>query len=120
MQINLLNVEELIFSNKKIHKLLPEFAHCFDQWKMSKRIPALKNLGRQALIDLLAEISSEDTSKLELFFKEKITIDKLDNQIITNQITTCDKLQEILCKQVDFQDFCISRKGEQVYISFWR
>jgi hypothetical protein len=120
MQINLSNVEELIFYNKKINKLLPEFAHCFDQWKMSKRIPALKNLGSQALIDFLAEVSSEDISKLELFFNEKVTIDKLDNQIITNQTTTCDKLQEILCKQVDFQDFCISRKGEQVYISFWR
>lgn len=120
MQINLLNVEELIFRDKNAQRALPEFKHLYDQWSLSQQIPALKFVGRKVLIDFLLELNSEHILALESHFEQPITLDKFDDQCVKSDEIDCLELQDRLCEQEGFTDFCISRKDNLTYISFWR
>ena len=53
MEINLKNIEEIIFFDKKIQLLLPEFRHFFDQWQLGQHIPGMKALAKRSVLDVL-------------------------------------------------------------------
>jgi len=123
IKINFSNAEELIFWNQEVQKLLP--AHLFsifEQWRMAKRIPFLKEMGKQAVLDLLNNITEEDVDLLEQHFQEKIIIEKLNYHITRefkvplNDPNLCNQL----CEITGFNYFSTWRDHEFLYISFWR
>lgn len=123
IKINFSNAEELIFWNQEIQKLLPtHLFSIFEQWRMAKRIPFLKEMGKQAILDLLNNITEEDVDLLEQHFQEKIIIERLnysttrDFKIPLNDTNLCDQL----CEIIGFNYFSIWRDHEFLYISFWR
>lgn len=118
MILNLQNIETLIFLDSKIKNLLPEFSMLFEQWKISKRVPGLKTMGQQCLIDLLNSLENEQLLKLEEYFGEGIVVEPIDAKLIANH--EFDLVTDKLCSFEGYQDFCISRKKDKIKITFWK
>jgi hypothetical protein len=117
MEINLKNVEEIIFFDQKMSSILPEFRHFLDQWRLGKTIPALAALGSQSVLDLLNSIGPEQIKKLEEYFETEVIVNKFDKNIVKNHSM---KIDDSLCGYMGFKDFCIYRKDDQVSLTFWR
>lgn len=117
MEINLKNVEEIIFFDKKMHEILPEFRHFLDQWRLGKTIPALGGLGSKSVLDLLNSIGEDQVKKLEEHFGTTVVVNKLNSNIVKNHFIG---INDSLCGFVEFKDFCISRNKEEVFLTFWR
>jgi hypothetical protein len=120
MIINLQNLEELIFFEKKVWSLFPEFRHFFEQWAISKRVPGMQNLGKRSLIDFLNSLEKEHIDKLEEYFQDIIIIEKIDYHIVKNYNTSVDKAEAELCQLEGFFDFAVFRKGDQLSFTFWK
>jgi hypothetical protein len=56
MQLNLQNIEDVLFLDKKAQAVLPEFRPQFDQWASSKRVPGLQTMGKRILLEVLNAI----------------------------------------------------------------
>ena len=120
LNLNLNNVEELVFFDKTLQNLLPEFRYLFDQWKLAKMSPALRTLGKRTLMDFMNDIGKEHIQILEHHFKTKVTIDKLDYHVVRNYTFSASELEGELNKIKGFANFSTHRDGNQVYLSFWR
>jgi len=46
MEINLQNIEEIIFLDKKVQEHLPEYRYLFDQWNLAHRVSGLKQMAQ--------------------------------------------------------------------------
>lgn len=120
MEINLKNIEELIFYDKKIQEMFPEMKHYFDQWSLGQRIPGLKTLAKRSVLDCLNSLNQKHVSKLEEYFNDTIILDKIDNRIIVNFDSHNFDLDKDLCQFSGYKDFCLSRNGEKIVATFWR
>jgi len=119
MEINLKNIEEQIFFDKKIHVLLPEFRHYFDQWQLSKLYPGFGNLGQRSVVDLLNSIEAKQLRVLEEYFGCSILLNKIDPHIIQNYQNHMDLVNP--CDFSGYKEFCITRnKDNQVKMTLWR
>jgi len=121
--INFNNAEELIFQNEEIKYLLPSYYwNYFEQWKMGKMMPMLKQVGKAAVLDFLNHIKDEDVEKLEEYFGERIVVEKLNYSAVFNvkiplsETSICQKL----CGFENFNYFNTWRDEEYLYIVFWR
>lgn len=122
--LNFSNVEELIFQDRDAQKVLP--AHMFslfEQWRLAQRVPFLRELGKQALLDFLGGLSDEeDIPTLEEYFGEKIIVERLNYNVAEsiriplNESTICKEL----CDIEGFNYFSVWRDEDFIYISFWR
>lgn len=117
MEINLKNIEEIIFFNEEIHKILPEFSVQFGQWKIGKRVPPLADLGRNSVIEVLNLLDQNHIEILENYFETDIIIDKLSSNIIKNHSI---ELDENLCGFYEYKSFCVFRGKENIELTFWR
>lgn len=122
-RLNFSNVEELIFRNEDVQRLLPShFSGMFEQWKLGVRFPMLKQLGKTALLDFLSQLEDEHIEVLEEYFCERITVERLNYNIVENLVIplseteTCERLNKIL----GFNNLSMWRDGESLYLSFWR
>lgn len=122
MILNFSNVEELVFFNDEVKKILPiHYRPLFEQWKLGKHHAFLKHLGKSAVLDFLNQLKDEDIPSLEDYFGEKITVDRLNYSAVLNlkipiESNICDKLCEIMT----YPYFSISRDETFLYVSFWR
>jgi len=119
MEINLKNIEQIIFMNKQVRALLPEFRYIFDQWEMSHRIPGLRAMGQKAMLDLLNALKPEHNVKISEILNDEIEVNKLNNKIVEHYDCNVEDYGE-LCRFADYKDFCLYRKGNNVKITFWR
>jgi hypothetical protein len=119
MEINFQNIEEIIFFDKKVKEMLPEFRHLFDQWQLGKTIPALGGLGSRSVLDLLNSLESEHLEKLEKYFRQKVTINKIDNSIVKNYSFSPQDSDD-LCGFIEYKEFCAYRSKDSIHLSFWR
>lgn len=119
ISLNLNNVEKLVFESGLI-KEFPEFKHQYDQWKLSKMSPSLRQLGKRTLIDFVNCLKDEHISILEKHFKTSITIDKLDYHIVKNYDFSTSRLEIDLNDIQGLENFTTYTNGYQTYISFWR
>lgn len=117
MEINLKNIEELIFFDKKTHSLFPEFKHFFDQWLIGKKVPGLAAMGSKSVIDFLDSIEEEHIKKLEEYFGQKVIVVKINTNLVKN--VSLD-LEENLCGYVEYKEFCAYRTKNELFLSFWR
>ena len=120
MNLNLNNAEELIFHDKGVQKLLPEFQDLFNQWRFAFVTPGFKSLGKKSVMDLLNGLTPEHVEILEKHFKSKVTISKMDYHVIRNCEFKLAEVESGLENIEGFPYFCMSRDKDQVYISFWR
>lgn len=124
IHLNFSNAEELVFYDTTLqHKLPIRMFSIFEQWRLAKRIPFLREMGKQAILDFLNQIDDEDLLVLEQYFNDKIFVEKLNYNIVKNlklplsEINTCCNE---LCKIDGYNQFCTWRDDKYFYISFWR
>lgn len=114
------NIEELIFYDQNIKKILPEFADLFNQWAFAKSTNGFRQLAKRTASDLLTALQQEQLNLLSQYFGEKITIDKLDYHTLIN---ASFDLEDIELKLNEFDDFNFSifrDNKEKLHITFWR
>ena len=123
LDLNLTNVEELVFYDREVQKLLPDsFFSIFEQWRIAKRLPMLSGIGKQAVLDFLNILTDQEIETLELYFGQKIIVEKLNYSVSINLKVPLAKENEIcrhLC-DINFNYFSTWRDEEHLYISFWR
>lgn len=123
MIINFSNVESLIFNNDDIKHLLPPYYWSFfEQWKLGKQFPMLKQIGKSAILDFINHLNSDDIKKIEDYFGEKVIVEKLNYHTVVNVKIplTDEEICQKLCEVVNFNYFSIWRDIEYLYITFWR
>lgn len=119
MEINLQNIEQLIFFDKKVQALFPEFRHLFDQWQLGQRIPGMKTLGQRSVLELLNSFNEKHILKLQEYFDDTILVDKIDHRLVANFEWPIEATSE-LCQFTGYKEFCLSRNKDKVSITFWR
>jgi|GEM_PF-1522199 hypothetical protein len=123
LQINFSNAEDLIFYDTNLQSRLKiEMFSIFEQWRMSKRIPYLSSLGKQAILDFLNTITDEDLAILEEYFGDKIELEKLNYTVVQNFIIPISESEicEYLCRIQGMNYFSTWRDSENLHITFWR
>lgn len=119
--INIKNVEQLVFRDKAVRDLLPEHRHLFDQWRLSQMSPLLRQVGKRSLLDFLIGVTDEQILALQRHFNDSVTIDRLDYHTVKNFECDADGLEDLLNEvQPEYPYFSTFRKGNRIYISFWR
>lgn len=120
INLNLRNVEELVFQNKEIIGKLPEYRHLFDQWRLGKLSPALRQFTKKSLMDFINTIKDEHIQILEGHFGVKVTLDKLDYHTVKLIQCKIDEAEEVLNNTDGYSNFTTSREGDDIYLCFWR
>ena len=120
MEINLQNIEELIFFDKKIQALFPEFKNLFDQWVLGQRIPGLNTLGKRSVLDFLNSLDETHLIRLENYFGDSVILNKIDNRLVVNFDSDNLEFSETLCQFSGYKDFCLFRNGDKIVATFWR
>jgi hypothetical protein len=119
MEINLKNIEELIFFDKKLQDLLPEYRHIFDQWQIGQRVPGMKSLGQRSVFELLNSLGKKEISVLQNYFNDIIVLNRINNKIVDHYQSFFDD-QNDLCQFFDYKDFCLTMDKDKFNITFWR
>lgn len=120
MELNLQNIEEAIFLDKKAQALFPEFRSHFDQWSLSKRVPGLQSMGKRMLIEVLNALDGEHLRKLEEYLSQPIILDKIDNSLVREYDGNIESAEDVLCQFAGFKEFCVHRNGNKLSVTFWR
>ena len=123
INLNFSNVEELIFYDTDIQNLLGnEMFSIFEQWKMSKRIPYLKSIGQQAILDFINTITDDQIEILENYFGKKVFIEKLNYKIVKNLKIPINKkyICEELCKIEGYSYYTTFRDEDYIHLTFWK
>lgn len=121
--LNFSNVEELVFYDRDLQSRLPIYMFSlFEQWRLAQRVPFLREMGKQAILDFLNCLDEDHLDILEEYFGEKIVVEKLnysialDLRIPLNETTLCREL----CQIEGFNYYSMWRDEDFLYISFWR
>jgi hypothetical protein len=122
MQININNVEELIFYDSDIQKLLPEHIQYFNQWKISK-LAHVKSIEKKTLLDFLNNLTDPSIIILENYFGCKIDVVKINYHLSNNifcKLCETENINNMLENTSNFADFALYRDQDNLYISFLR
>lgn len=117
MTLNFDNVEEFIFLNKNVQKLLPEHKNIFGQWALGKQVPSLNFLSQKALAILLDSLSIEQIKILEDYFQDNILVETIAYSSVKNFEFG---LSENLNIDALSNNFCITRDDDKLYMTFIR
>jgi len=120
MNLNLSNVEKLVFYDPRIQRLIPHHQKFFNQWKLAQMTSALRPLGKRAVLDFLNALTSDDIKILETHFKGEITLTKVNYSLVSNHICLLDDAEGVLSEVEGFVDFAVYRDRDHLYISHWR
>lgn len=118
LNINLLNIEALLFKNPKIKVILSDLRHIFDQWLLSYRAPALLRMRKQALLDLLNTLDGAHIEKLARYFNQVVFIEKLDQHLVKNLEFSIESFHESVL--TNYNNIAISRNADKLYITLVR
>lgn len=120
LDINLNNVEELVFRDKFLQKEFPEFRSFFDQWRLAQILPAMRQMGKKAILDFMNSVRDEHLEILKNYFKQPVTVDRLDYAIVKNVDFGIFDAERELNEFNTFPQFSICRDKSRLYISFLR
>lgn len=122
--LNFSTIEELLFYDRDAQKHLPNHMFgLFEQWRLAKRFPMLRDMGKSALLDVLNGLTDSDVASLEEYFGERILLEKLNYSIVRNFKVPLKDSKEIcknLCVMEGFNYFSTWRDEENLHIVFWR
>lgn len=114
--LNLHNVEDLIFYDRKVHKLIPDLQHIIEQWLLAQKVGYMHAQRKKALLDMLNSLNENHLRILGMYFNHTIIIDKIDYHIVNNYSFPIDEV-----KFDGFsKNFTISRDQDRVYITDWK
>ena len=119
LNLNIENVENLIFYDKSIVSLFPEFNHMFKLWKYGT-VFGIKSLSKQALFDFLNTIDNTHIEILKKHFKIDVTVDNIDYNIVKDFKIPIVDAECAICGLKGYRNFVISRDDNYIYICFWR
>lgn len=122
--LNFSNVEKLIFKDREIQKVLPPnmFSY-FEQWRLGKQMPFLKQIGKAAMLDFINNLNDEHISILEDYFNERVVVERLNYNVAMNIEVSLENSNEVCQKLCEIEgDFNYGtwRDEKKLYISFWR
>jgi len=123
VEINIENVDDLIFFNKDAKKTLPEYAYLFSQWSLGKTVPGLSHLSSRSRIEFLNNIRDIHLEKLKNIFKvDIITVKSLNTSTIKTINLKFDKVENFLNENNfdHFNEFTLSRDEKEIKLLFWR
>lgn len=120
MNLNLNNIEEIIFYDRNVQNLLPEFRHYFDQWQLGNRIPAMKTLARRSVYEFFNSLNNEHRKILESYYNCNIILEKIDNRLCMNTELNITDVENNLCEFTGFAEINAYRTKDKVYLTFWR
>lgn len=117
--INLQNISKLIFEDKKVQQLMPEFSGVFRKWELGIR-SGIDSIVKDALIELLNNIDDTQVERLSNFWGKPVTVSKLNSRITRDLRLPIDSAEIVLNEIEEQWNFSISRDGDTSYISLWR
>lgn len=122
--LNFSNVEKLVFYDSELQKLLPPhmFSY-FEQWKLGKQMPFLKQVGKAAMLDFINNLHDEHIAILEEYFDERVVVERLDYGVAMNIEVPLADANEVCSKLCEIEgDYYFStwRDEKVLHISFWR
>jgi hypothetical protein len=122
LHLNFSNVEELVFFDRNVQRLLPITCLVSSSSGVWLNAPVLSGMGKQAVLDFLNMLTEDDIAVLEDHFKEKIIVDRLNYSVALNYKVPLSesKICDLLCGVEGFGYFSTWRDDEHLYISFWR
>lgn len=124
LHINFSNIEQLILDNEDMYLVLPTSARSYiELWKIGKQFPMMRQVGRQALFDLINSLDDSDIESLEDYFGERIILEKLNYRTVENVVIPlkdADEICNMLCEIRGFNYFSTWRDEKHLYVSFWR
>lgn len=123
LYLNLSTAEELVFEHRDVQKLLPiHMFSYFEQWRLGKQVPMLRQMGKKAILDFLDQLEDEHVSILEEHFGDRISVEKTNYRTVENlKIPLSEShICGMLCEVAKLPYFSTWRDKEHLYISFWR
>lgn len=122
LQINIHNVEELIFQNNKIWRDLPDITHLRDHWRMSKISPIFKAMGKKAILDFLNKTNKDHEKIISKHLGTSVTINKIDRNLVRNMEFPIEEAEELLnlFSEDLYPYFNTYRTKDKIYVTFWR
>lgn len=124
INLNFSTVEELLFYDRDAQRYLPtHMFSLFEQWRLAKKMPMLRDLGKAALLDVLNGLTDSDIASLEDYFGERIFLEKLNYSIVRNikvPIKDQKEICEKMCELDGFSYFGTWRDSDYLYLSLWR
>jgi hypothetical protein len=120
MNINIQNVEDVIFYDPEVWRKLPDLAHLRDQWRMSKISPVLRAMGKKALLDFLKISKNTHEKALSLHFGQSVTIDRIDRNLVKNLEISISEEDFMMESDESYTGLSAYRKEDKLYITFWR
>lgn len=117
--IDLQNVEETIFYNSSVVKLLnPYFKDLIDLWKKSKQLSKFKHIVQDCLIQFLDTCSDEHVQILSNYFKTPVQIISVDNSIVENKECEIVDLKTML--KNNLSNISLFRNKNKIKITRWK
>ena len=114
------NVEGLLFEDAAAWRAIPDMRRFRDQWAISKISPSLRPTGMAAIIDFLNASGEREELALSEHFGRPVTIDNADRRCVANVDFNVSADQPDLNEMSAYTGFGCFRKGDRVYITFWR
>ncbi len=119
MVLNINNVEDLIFLDRNVRKLLPRHKTFFDQWTLAYITPGMKGLGRRTVFSFLNELSDDDIKVLEGYFKDKVEVTRLNANLVETYKFPLENAKDGLDGMMP-GNLSLYRDERHLYVCAWR
>ena len=119
MIISYKNIENLIFYDKKVQQILPEMSSIFCKWTLGIRT-GINSMVKDALLEFLNTITTEQIEKLSQYLKSPIIIQKTESHIVKNIQSNITNLECNLNDISEEWNIVATRSDDLIYISCWR
>lgn len=114
------NVEDIVFYDKSIQQLFPEFRDMFHSWSISKIVPSLHHMGKKSLIDFLEQLTEEHIKFLEKHFETKVKVVAVDVHLIKTYEIDLEESSDRLNEMQLEGNYFIWRDANKLHFSLWR
>jgi len=122
IEINIQNVEDVIFNDSNLWKKISDLRHIRDQWKLSKMSPVLKAMGQKAKLDFLNNSKKIHEDIISKHLGTTVTISKIDKNVVKNvELSIEDAELDLNLKSESlYPYFSTYLKNKKLKITFWR
>ncbi len=122
VEINIHNIEEVIFNDSNLWKKLPDLRHIRDQWKLSQMSPVLRAMGQKAKLDFLNKSKKAHEDIISKYLGTTVTITKIDKNVVKNMELNIEDAELDLNLESEslYPRFSTYLKENKLKITFWR
>lgn len=122
VEVNIQNIEEIIFNDSNLWKKLPDLRHIRDQWKLSQMSPVLKAMGQKAKLDFLNSSKPIHEDIISKHLGTSVTISKIDKNVVKSVELKLEDAELDLNLESEnlYPYFATYLKENELKITFWR